>query len=383
VTPQIRAYNRICVFLAFLCLFIVFWWLDRFLLTRTGRLAKQARYPVFAAILLVGYFDQTPWGWNPFNPRAMEKIDLMAERFRSDRRFFKQIEDMMPAESKIFCLPHARFPESPPTNKMGVYEHARGYVMTNSLVWSYGAMRGREADAWQQSVATEPIVENKLKRIVARGFDGILIDGRGFPVIRGVNQATELINHLNNTYAAELGRGGVRLPEIVHEDRRQFFLDLRPYRDVWREKKPDQYAQMEAQERDWVAPIFLGGWQLYDPEGGERVAWGPPKAQLVFINPSDRTRRFDLSFTIGVDTVGPFEVSFGAPLNDSFTLDKIADPADPFDLKRYGIPKKYELELPPGRTVIEIRCRPPGYFLAVDSRNLCFFIKDFKLAEHR
>jgi hypothetical protein len=383
VTPQIRAYNRVSVFLGFLSLFIVLWWLDRFLLSRTGRLAKQARYPVFAVLLLFGYFDQTPWGWNPFNSRAMEKIDLMAERFRADKRFYRQIEEAMPPESKIFCLPHARFPESPPTNKMGVYEHARGYVMTDHLYWSYGAIKYRETDAWLQDVALEQNAEKKLRRIVARGFDGLLIDGRGFPIIRGVNQVTELIRVVNNTYEEDLGRRGVRLPEIVHEDKVQFFLDLRPFRDAWRQKKPDDYAQQVARETEWVAPIFLGGWLLVELEGGERVAWGPPKAQLVFVNPTERTRKFDLSFTIGVDTIGPFDMTLGAPLNDSFPLSKVSDPSDPQDLKRHGQFKKYELELPPGRTTVQIRCRPPDYFLPFDSRTLCYFIKDFSLRERR
>ena len=161
VTPQIRAYNRICVFIAFPCFFIVFWWLDRFLLTRTGKMMRQARYPIFVLVLVSGYIDQTPWGWNPLNPRAMEKIDLMAEQFREDKRFFKKIEELMPPGSKIFCLPHTRFPESPPTNRMGVYEHGRGYLMTDALYWSFGSIKGREADAWYKDVvATESRTRN-------------------------------------------------------------------------------------------------------------------------------------------------------------------------------------------------------------------------------
>jgi hypothetical protein len=380
VTPQIRAYNRICVFLGFLSLFIVMWWLDRFLLSRTGRIARQARYPVLAAVLLFGYLDQTPWGWNPLNPHAMDKVDLMAERFRADKRFFKRIEEAMPPGSKIFCLPHARFPESPPMNRMGVYEPNRGYVMTDTLFWSAGAIKYREADAWQQDVAFEKNGADKLKRIVARGFDGLLIDGRGFAIIRGVNQATELIKIINEAYSG-LVHPGMRLPEIIHEDGRQFFLDLRPFRDAWQRQKPDDYAQQVIREVEWVAPIFLGGWLLAEPEGGERTAWGPPNAQLVLINPTERTRKFDLSFSIGADTVGPFDVTLSGAVNDSFQLEKPPDGIDPQDQRRFGLQKKYELELPPGRTMIRIRCWPPDYYRPFDSRDLCFYIRDFKLKE--
>ena len=196
---------------------------------------------------------------------------------------------------------------------------------------------------------------------------------------RDVDHAAAFINRINELYRGVAGPQAGRLPEIVHEDGKQFFLDLRPYRAAYQRLDPVGYARSVTEEAEWVAPLFLGGWFLAEPDGGERVAWGPPRAQLVFVNPTDRTRKFDLFFTIGVDTVGPFDVSFGPPINDSFPLDKITDPADPHDLKRHGQHKKYELELPPGRTVIHIRCRPPEYFLPFDSRNLCYFLKDFKL----
>jgi hypothetical protein len=204
ITAQIRAYNRISVFIAFLCFFVILWWIDQFLLTRTGRTMRRLRYPILVALLVLGYLDQTPWGWNPFNPRGMSAIDKFGERYRADKKFFKEIEHAMPPGSKVFCLPHAPFPESPPVHKMPAYEHARGYVMTDTLSWSFGAIKGREADVWLKDVSymmtKEP--EKMLKRIVARGFDGILIDGRGFPAGRDVDRAAALIKHFNDVYLA-------------------------------------------------------------------------------------------------------------------------------------------------------------------------------------
>lgn len=379
VTPEIRAYNRISVFIAFLCFFIVMWWLDRFLLTRTGRRMRQARYPIFAVVLIAGYLDQTPWGWNPINPKAMEKIDLFAERFRADKRFFGRIEESMAPGSKVFCLPYSAFPESPPVYKMGAYEHLRGYVMTDTLYWSAGAIKGREADAWQKDVMfSKPDV--LLRRIVARGFDGLLIDGRGYSPFKDVDKAAALINRFNELYRGAAGPGAGRLPEIIHEDGKQFFLDLRPYRAAYQRLDPVGYAKAETEEAEWVIPLWLGGFHLEEHEGA-RLAWGPFDAQLVLINPADRTRKFDLSFAVGVEVVGSFDIAFGPPLNDSFKLEKFLDPADPLDNRRIEIPKRFFLELPPGRTTIHFRCRPPEYFLPYDKKNLCYFIKDFKLTE--
>jgi hypothetical protein len=118
VTPQIRAYNRISIFIAFLAVFAAMWWLDRFLLTRTSRTMKRLRYPILVGLLVVAYFDQTPWGWNPFNPNGMASIDAFATRYRSDKQFFQEIERSMPPGSQVFCLPYVGFPECPPVYKM-------------------------------------------------------------------------------------------------------------------------------------------------------------------------------------------------------------------------------------------------------------------------
>ena len=59
VFDQIRAWGRVCVYLAVVCLFAALWPLDRFLVTRTGR-AKRLRVPVWAAVFAVGFFDQNP-----------------------------------------------------------------------------------------------------------------------------------------------------------------------------------------------------------------------------------------------------------------------------------------------------------------------------------
>jgi hypothetical protein len=264
---------------------------------------------------------------------------------------------------------------------MPSYEHARGYVMTDTLVWSCCAVKGRESDVWQKEVSNlltrNP--EHMLERIVAAGFDGLLIDGRGFPSVGNVNQAAALIKRINDQYQAEAGLPGAQLPIIVHsDDRRQFFLDLRPFRDAWM-KRP-QFRNQEAYERDWVAPLWMADFYVSDPgEDGERVVWGRPDATMYLVNPTDRTRTFDLTFKIGVDTEGPFEVILTGVATDAFDLENPYQKDDPA-FKRFGVEQHYQIELPPGRSKLRIRCRPPGHFF-YDGRNLCYFIREFKLQE--
>jgi hypothetical protein len=383
VIPHIRAYNRISVFLAFLCFFAVLWWLDRFLLTRTGQRMKRARYPILGALLVFGYFDQTPWSYNPLNLHGMKKIDLFAKRYRADKEFFGKIEASMPG-ARVFCLPYSPFPESPPVHKMGAYEHARGYLMTDTLHWSFGAIKGREADAWNKQVAFSK-TDEMLRRVVARGFDGLLIDGRGYRASKDGDRAAVLIGRLNQLYETDSGQRGAQLPKITHEDGKQFFVDLRPYREAYRRSAPDLYAKNVKEEAEWVAPLWLDGFILSSPydESDDQLIWGPFDANLVLVNPTDRTRTFDMSFVIGVDVTGPFDITIsGAGVNDHFAIDEVVDKEnDPLNLKRHGEPKSYLVTVPPGRTKIHFRCRPPEYFLPFDKRNLCYFLKDFTLRE--
>ncbi len=389
VTPSIRAYNRISVFIGFLCLLALLWAIDRFLVTRTGW-ARRLRYPAWGLLLIVGFFDQTPYSW--FRSPITKSLDEQAKRFHADARFFAQIEEQMPG-GKVFCLPYMPFPEVPPLHKMEAYEHARGYVHTNTAVWSYGAIKGREADAWQGDVATplhKGMLREMLLRLVAKGFDGLFVDGRGFPPSPGAGPGKEpperstaalLISEIQQIYATELGRAGARLPEITHESREQFFVDLRPYRELYAQKNPEAFREYETREREWVAVLWLGGFGTAETFVNPRNAEyrdGPQDARVWFINPADRTRKFRLTMKFGVSSSGPFLMNLSGLVSDDFPLNK--EPGD-WEKKQYTIDKGYEFELPPGHHAIRIRCTPPADFVFSDSRKMCYFIKEFRMTE--
>ena len=69
VTPQVRGYNRISVYIAFLALFAACCLVDRFFDTRTGR-ARRLRWPALALLATFGIWDQTDDRW--FRPDMIE-----------------------------------------------------------------------------------------------------------------------------------------------------------------------------------------------------------------------------------------------------------------------------------------------------------------------
>jgi hypothetical protein len=377
VTAQIRGYNRFGVFVAFFCLFAALWTIDRFLLSRRGPRAARLRYAAWGGVFLVGFLDQVPYAW--FKSGIVNTINEHAERFRADGRFFAEIERTMPPGSKVFCMPYAPFPEHPPVYKMPVYEHARGYIHTDTLVWSFGAMKGREHDAWQCDVAFDK-PDEFLRRIVFRGFDGLLVDSRGFQVTsKEGDQARLLIGKVNDAYRTLANQQHVSLPLIAHEDGQQFFVDLRPYRDLLRQQDPVYFERGVQREREWVAVIWLDGFSSPEPRGYyDRLRYGPPRATAWVINPADRERRFRLRMTFGVDTPGPFHLRLSGLVNDAMELDK---PTAVGGVPAGGEYREYDIVVPPGRHAIYFRCTTPPHFVPTDYRRLCFYIMDFSMRE--
>jgi hypothetical protein len=273
------------------------------------------------------------------------------------------------------------------------YEHARGYFFTQTVSWSFGAIKRREADTWQREVAFEK-PDEFLRRIVANGFDGVFIDTRGFPPRKADPNKSEpstLVNPVERFHAIYgdlIRQNAARLPEILHEDGKQVFLDLRPYRDAYqRIVGPDAFAAQTAAERDYIAALWLKGFWVLDPvDTISQVYWGTQDSRLVFVNPTDRVRRIDFSFTVGAEAGGEFRFLLSgipglpAELSD-FTVARVWNDATN-DGSR-GIETKVftGIELPPGRTTLRIRCITPPSFVPSDHRRLCFYIADFKMVE--
>lgn len=379
VTAQIRAYNRISVFIAFLCLFASLWAIDRFLLTRTHPRARLIRYLGWSAVFFIGFFDQTPNSW--FKSGIIKTLDEQATRFRADAEFFAQIEERMQPGAKIFCLPYASYPERGPTYRMATYEHSRGYIHTNTLLWSFGAMKGREVDAWLIDVGHHinmGNVRDRLKRIVAAGFDGVFIDSRGYPA-EGPLTAQMLINEIHMAYQAELRRSGPRLPQITHQDGQQVFIDLRPFREAWRANRDNDYEGYARHEREWVAVIWLDGFYSPEPTGsGEEFRFGPRDATAWFINPTDRDRRYRIRMTFGGNSPGIRHFTLTGLVNEEFDVEtKLGD----MDAKKYGREMTWDITVPPGRHPMRIQCTPPPNFMPNEVRKLCYYIMDFKKHE--
>lgn len=178
ITPMIRGYNRVSVFIAFLALFTIVITVERLCAwassAGTCKAGRQLLAVSLVPVLLVGgIWDQTtrtfvpPYSW-------------VREEFTNDETFVRNIEAILPDGAMVFQLPYAWFPEQGQIHQMVDYDHLRGYLHSRRLRWSYGAYKGRPGDAWLKEVAAKP-AEELVREISSAGFRGIYIDRSGFP----------------------------------------------------------------------------------------------------------------------------------------------------------------------------------------------------------
>ncbi len=146
---------------------------------------------------------------------------------------------------------------------MGPYDHGRAYLHSRSLRWSYGAMKGRSADAWQKAASDQPSAA-MLRSLALAGFSGVYVDRAGFDD-RGLALEAGLVREAG---AAAIESG----------DHRLAFYDLRPFATALRDRLgPESWAEARSACLDAVTATWLGGFldRVDGPDGSWSRACAP------------------------------------------------------------------------------------------------------------
>jgi len=170
VTPMIRAWNRVSIYIAFVSIAALALHLERRRWTFSDSRMAGAAFAV-AMTVFVG-IDQTPRDF-------LKEVRASNQQYLMDREFVGRIEASIPAGSAVLQLPYMYFPEGPTLVRMGCYEHGRPYLHSRTLRWSYGSIRGREADRTVHALSDLPF-EAMIAKARKMGFSGIYVDRFGF-----------------------------------------------------------------------------------------------------------------------------------------------------------------------------------------------------------
>lgn len=344
--PQVRAYNRISVFLAFFALFALALWLDR-----TMRwYATTARRQIVAALALaaltvLALCDQ-------ISPKMLPDYSRVKAQFTSDAVFVREIEKRVPHGALIFQLPFMSFPENPPVGRMKDYDLLRGYLHSDHLRWSYGTIKGREGNAWLRETAAKPVNE-LLETLVWAGFSGVYVDRHGFQD-DAARVESELFDVLQE------------LP-IYSLERKLAFYDLTRYRAQMERRTPRaEWASRREAALDPPLTLWRDGFS--DPEGTSEHPWrwGGATGRIELINRTRRTQKVRLEMTVLANGGGHVTIQsplFQEPLNVDFHSQKVHS----------------TLTLPPGTHPVLFASDAQRIYPPDDFRDMVFSVQNFRL----
>ena len=202
VWPQVRAWGRISPLIAFFALIGLAALLQRLWTRRRALVAA----PALVLVVLFAAWEQTTADTAP-------DYGVTGAAWRSDARFVAQAERLLPSRAAVLQLPLAGFPEQPPIHRLLPYEHLRGYVHSDTLRWSFGAMRTRLPEDWARAVRDRP-ADELAAAAAAAGFRAVYVDTHGF-ADGGTQTLASLSALLGGPPALRSGDGRLALFDLV------------------------------------------------------------------------------------------------------------------------------------------------------------------------
>ena len=293
LSPQVRAWNRLSLVIAFAALLAL-----ALALTALGDRLRARGRPAWIAIAVtavvgvLAILDQT-------SPRDAPAYAPIAKQWQVDEDFAGLMEDRFPAGTNVLQLPYMSYPEHGSEVGIGDYDLFKGYLHSEGLKWTYGAVRGRPTDwlAQHQDLAPDQLAV----AAAASGFGAVYVDRAGY-ADGGAAVAAAL--------DALTGPGN----SAQSADKRLQFYDLRPAgaapgpRDHRRRARPDPRRP----------PVsggggFGAGVSYPELSGSTPYRWATADARLTLVNPlpGTRTARFVAGLIGG--GAAPSTVTFTLP----------------------------------------------------------------------
>ncbi len=342
VSPQIRTYSRLSVFIAFFAIFAV-----AALLEGLCRWHPRLGYPVLPLVLVLGLLDQV-------TPYAVRSYGATKTRYASDGALVRRLEASVPPGAAIFELPYMSFPEPPWNNLMADYDPIRPYLHSRALRWSYPAMHGRGGDRWAHDVSErEP--SKMLETLADAGFNGILIDRDGY---------------LDHAAAVEAALGAVlRAAPVVSRNGRLSFFDMTSFvRLVATARTPEEVARMRAIFEHPLDLRWTHG--FFDLERGPNRSWRWCEAtgELDVDNETEWGRTMTIRTTI---------VAARSPARLILAGDLLSETVDLVD----AVPFVREIDVPPGHHTIRFACDGEPAVAPEDPRTMVWRAEDFVIDE--
>jgi phosphoglycerol transferase len=341
ITPQIRSYNRVSIYIAFFSLLAVALLLD--VLSRRyfqTRLKKGIFYGLIVFFIFFGVLDQT-------NRSAAFDYEGLKTAYQHDREYFRQIESVMPENAMIFQLPIFTFPED-------YIVHIRGYLHSDRLRWSFGAMSNRPIYLWQKDIESKPVAE-MLQDLAIVGFNGIYLD-RATP--------KPIPPKLEEQISAILSQ-----KPLVSRDGTMAFYSMLDYRKKIREgMSEDELAKRGQASLHPLRLFWRRDFSQLEGTPENNWHWSGPNGELHIENGLDHARKATIEMSINSPNAGTMQIE-SSILSETFKVSGVHTTINKTVI------------VPPGKQIIKFICDAPPAYNPTDLRSFVFRINNFKFTE--
>ena len=343
--PDIRAYNRFSVFLAFFAIVATGLCLQGWLGSGAVR-SKIAKYFIVGAFAILSLYDQL------LHARPLvegQRKDM--QRAFEEKQIIAKLEKIFPHDAALLELPFTGFPALAHFNKMESYDHVRPYLWSHHLKWSWPSFSQRHR-AWQTKMQ-ELQGSDLIKAAIFTGFDAIWVDRFAYP-------------DAGQALISSLSQGKVR--QIDTASSRFTVLDLREAATVLKARLSE--VEFAEHTSALLGAGILVEWTngFYGEEqntAGHRFRWAQDQANIELRN-SDKT---SLYVCVAFALASPFEGSV-----------KLEGADMPEAIKTTTVPQsvKFPLHLQSGEVrTLQFSTRLQPLSAPGDPRNLYFYVLDF------
>ena len=367
--PDIRAYNRFSVFLAFFAIVATGLCLQGWQGSGTGR-GKITKYFIVGAFVLFSLYDQL------LHARPLvegQKIDM--QRAFVERTTVERLEKSFSKGAALLELPFTGFPALAQFNRretqeqlhadvcakevnvlqdgMESYDHVRPYLWSHHLKWSWPSFSQRHR-AWQIKMQALQ-GSDFIKAAIYSGFDAIWVDRFAYP-----DAGQAIISSLSQGKVRQFDTGSSRFT----------VLDLREAATALKVAMPP--LEFAEQKDQLLGNGVLVEWRkgFYEQEKnpeGHLFRWAQDQATVEVINTGQYPVAICVSFAIASSVAGSIE---------------LAGLASPLILNIASEPHvvKFSLNLNSDKSqILKFSSTLQRVIAPGDSRNLFFYVQDFKL----
>ncbi|MHA3835635.1 hypothetical protein ACXR8F_07920 [Terrabacter sp. AAH1] len=274
VTPQIRTWSRLFLFIGLFALLAMAWFVTR-LRARAG--GRRRMVAVSALLLVVGVLDQTNPGRAPDYTGNSAYLAILKD-------FDDRVQQNLGDGCDVFVLPVVGFPE---VNDDLWSDLMSLGLASNDLHWSFGAIKGTAQADWQLGLSsTDP--QRMVEDLASVGFCGVVVESSFTQ--RSPTLATQIPRLLGGAVATS-------------SDQRFAAYRLEGVRKEIESRLGS--AGVAARAEAALHPVIgtlAGAWAM-DEAAGRRFPLGPgPSISLSNMSGKDVAIRLDLTLVAGADT---------------------------------------------------------------------------------